>query len=198
LLSPGGRYLSVFDISRQLLRFYDTESAAPAGQVALPRFEPAGPMNCESVAFSPDGREVAAMFFYNSHHHLACWDLAGGKLVDRVDFGGNLRLILGASTAYLFTPLEWFPGQTRWLVYGQGIVDRHVGKVIWMIPDEPNRYRYGVRHVVGDDSVLTVTTDRDKFVLRSVQLPIAEIDRAAQIHADTKTIHADTNKPIGL
>jgi hypothetical protein len=185
-LSPGGRYLAVFDKSRLLLRFYDIESAAPAGQLPLPPFEPAGPMNCECVAFSPDGREVAAMFFYNSNHHLACWDLTAGKLVDRVDFGGNLRAILGAPFAYLFTPLEWFPGQARWLVYGQGIVDRHAGKLIWTIPDEPNRYRYGLRHVAGDDCVLSVVNEGSKFVLASVQLPLAEIDRAAQSPAGTK------------
>jgi len=185
-ISPGGRYLAVFDKSRLLLRFYDIESAAPAGQVPLPRFEPAGPMNCECVAFSPDGREVAAMFFYNSNHHLACWDLTAGKLVDRIDFGGNLRAILGAPFAYLFTPLEWFPGETRWLAYGQGIVDRHAGKLIWKIPDEPNRYRYGLRHVASDDCVLSVVNEGSKFVLASVRLPLAEIDRAAQSRPDTK------------
>ena len=185
-ISPGGRYLAVFDKSRLLLRFYDTESAAPVGQLPLPAFEPAGPMNCECVAFSPDGREVAAMFFYASNHHLACWDLTAGKLIDRIDFGGNLRAILGAPFAYLFTPLEWFPGQTRWLVYGQGIVDRHAGKLIWKIPDESNRYRYGMRHVASDDGVLSVVNEGSKFVLASVRLPLAEIDRAAQSRPGTK------------
>jgi hypothetical protein len=126
------------------------------------------------------------MFFYNSNHHLACWDLAAGKLVDRIDFGGNLRAILGAQFAYLFTPLEWFPGQARWLVYGQGIVDRQAAKLIWKIPDEPNRYRYGIRHVASDDCVLSVVNEGSKFVLGSVRLPLAEIDRAAQIHAPAK------------
>jgi len=185
-ISPGGRYLAVFDKSRLLLRFYDIESAAPVGQLPLPRFEPAGPMNCECVAFSPAGREVAAMFFYNSNHHLVCWDLTAGKLVDRIDFGGNLRAILGAPFAYLFTPLEWFPGETRWLVYGQGIVDRQAGKLIWKIPDEPHRYRYGLRHVASDDCILSVVNDGSKFVLASVRLPLAEIDRAAQSRPGTK------------
>jgi hypothetical protein len=179
-ISPGGRYLAVFDKSRLVMRFYNTLLGGTVGQLSLPPFEPAGPMNCECVAFSPDGREVAALFFYNSHHHLACWDLAAGKLVDRVEFGGNLRLILGAPQAYLFAPLEWFPNQARWLVYGQGIVDRHAAKLIWTIPDELNRYRYGIRHVASDDCVLSVITEGDKFVLGSVRLPLAEIDRAVQ------------------
>jgi hypothetical protein len=126
------------------------------------------------------------MFYYNSYSHLACWDLRAGKLVDRIDFGGNLRAILGAPAAYLFAPLEWFPGQTRWLVYGQGIVDRRARKLIWSIPDEPNRYRYGIRHVASDDCVLSVITDGGRFVLQSVQLPLADIDRAAKVHPQGK------------
>jgi hypothetical protein len=180
-VSPDGGYLAVFDKSRLLLRFYDIGSALPAGQLSLPPFEPAGPQNCECVAFSPEGGEVAALFSYNGHSHLACWDLHRRHLVERIDFGGNLRTILGARLAYLFAPLEWFPGQSRWLVYGQGIVDRHAGKLIFTIPDEPNRMRYGIRHVAGPDSVLSVTDEGGKFVLGRVRLPLAEIDRAAEV-----------------
>ena len=200
-ISPDGRYLAVFDKSRLVLRFYSTDSGLPAGQLPLPAFEPAGPMNCECVAFSADGREVSALFYYNSHSYLACWNLQAGRLVDRIDFGGNLRAILAARGAYLFAPLEWFPDQTRWLVYGQGIVDRHTvdphavdrhagnrqtGKLIWTIPNEPNRYRYGIRHVAGSDCLLSVMNEGQKLVLGSVRLPLADIDRAAQIHGDEK------------
>jgi hypothetical protein len=180
-VSPDGRYLAVFDKSRLLLRFYDIGSALPAGQLSLPPFEPVGPQNCECVAFSPEGDEVAALFSYNSHSHLACWDLHRRHLVERIDFDGNLRAILGARLAYLFAPLEWFPGQSRWLVYGQGIVDRHAGKLIFKIPDEPNRMRYGIRHVAAPDRVLSVTDEGGKFVLGSLRLPLAEIDRAAEL-----------------
>jgi hypothetical protein len=179
-VSPGGRYVAVFDKSRLMLRFYNTERTVAVGQLPLPPFAPAGPMNCECVAFSPDGQEVAALFYYNSHSHLACWNVRSGKLVDRVDFGGSLRTILGAPQAYLFAPLEWFPSRARWLVYGQGIVDRRAGKLIWIIPDEPNRYRYGIRHVVSDDCVLSVANQAGKLELGSLQLPLADIDRAAE------------------
>jgi hypothetical protein len=202
-ISAGGLYLAVFDKSRLLLRFYDTNSGSPAGQLPLPAFEPPFesplPMNCECVAFSADGREVAALFSYNQHSYLACWDLKAGRLVDRIDFGGNLRAMLAARDAYLFPPLEWFPDQTRWLVYGQGIVDRHagnlksgdrhagnrnIGKLIWIIPDEPHRYRYGIRHVAGSDCVLSVMQEGQKLVLGSIRLPLADIDRQAKISAN--------------
>ena len=185
----GGRYLAVFDKRRLVLRFYDTISGSPAGQLPLPPFEPAAPMNCECVAFSADGREVAALFYYNLHSYLACWDLRAGRLVDRIDFGGNLRTILAARDAYLFPPLEWFPDQTRWLVYGQGIVDRHAsnrktGKLIWITPNEPHRYRYGIRHVAGSDCVLSVMNEGQKLVLGSIRLPLADIDHQAKISVD--------------
>ena len=63
------------------------------------------------------------------------------------------------------------PAKLRWLVYGQGIVDRQAGKLIWKIPDESNRYRYGMRHVASDDCVLSVINEGSKFVLASVRLP---------------------------
>jgi hypothetical protein len=190
-ISPGGRFLAVFDKSRLVLRFYNTDALVPAGQFSLPPFEPAGPMNCECVAFSPDGREVAALFSYNGHWHLACWDLGAQKLVDRIEFEGNLRASLGARFAYLFAPLEWFGGQKRWLVYGQGIVDRYAGKLVWTIRDEPNRYRYGIRHVASDDCVLSVVNEGDRLVLASIALPLADIDRAAQVSPAGKGLPAE-------
>ncbi len=190
-ISPGGRFLAVFDKSRLVLRFYNTDVLVPAGQLSLPPFEPAGPMNCECVAFSPDGGEVAALFSYTGHWHLAGWDLGAQKLVDRIEFEGNLRASLGARFAYLFAPLEWFPGQQRWLVYGQGIVDRHAGQLIWKIPDEPNRYRYGIRHVASDDCVLSVVNEGGGLVLASIPLPLADIDRAAQASPAGKGLPAE-------
>lgn len=177
-LSPGGRFLAVFDKSAHLVRFYETESGVPAGQLGLPAIEPAGPMNCECVAFSPDSSEVAALLSYNNRSYLACWDLRTGRLAQRIDFGGDLRRILGARFAYLHTPLEWFPNGKRWLVHGQGIVSRHPGKLTSALPDEPNRWRYGLRHVVGDDCVLSVAEEKGAFVLASLRPPTEFVDPA--------------------
>ena len=178
-ISPGGGYVAVFDKAKQMLRFYDARTGERAGEIVLPPFQPLGPMNCECVAFSPDGREVAALFFYNGHSHLGCWDLRDGHLQSRIDFGGSLRAILASRFAYLYAPLEWFPNGKRWLVYGEGIVDRAAGKLMWKIPDELNRMRYGIRRVVSDDCVLSVMHEKDGLVLGSLTLPMAHIDRAA-------------------
>jgi hypothetical protein len=179
-ISPGGRYLAVYHRrGPSAIRFYDTESGVQSGQLTLPPIEPAGPMNCGGVVFSPDGREVAALFDYNGAWHLVCWDLHHGKVVERIEFGGNLLQILGARFAYLYGPLEWFPDRTRWLVYGQGIVDRNRHKLIWNIPDEPNRMPHGIRHVASADYVLSVVQEKSGFVLGGLHLPLKEIDRVA-------------------
>jgi len=179
-ISPGGRYLAVYHRrGPSAIRFYDTDSGVQSGQLTLPRFEPAGPMNCPGVAFSPDGREVAALFDYNGAWHLVCWNLQNGKVADRVEFGGNLLRILGARFAYLYGPLEWFPDQTRWLVYGQGIVDRTRHKLIWKIPDEPNRMPHGIRRIARADCVLSVVQEKKSFVLEALLLPLNDINRVA-------------------
>jgi hypothetical protein len=173
-ISPGGRFLAVYDKSALVLRFYDVERGTPAGQLTPPPWVPAGAIACECIAFSPDRREVAALFYYNSRSYLACWDLNGGRLVDRIDFHGHLRMILGAPLPYLFAPLEWFPDGKRWLLYGQGVVARGTGKVLSIIPDEIGRMRYGSRHVAGDDCVLSVVNEKGLFVLTSLPLPLQE------------------------
>ena len=111
-ISPGGRYVAVFHHNQVLpgmLRFYDVQSGTPAGQLPLPRFEPAGPTVCEGVAFAPDGREVAALFHYRGQTQLVCWDLHQGWLTDHIAFDANLRMIIGASLAYPFAALNGFP-----------------------------------------------------------------------------------------
>ena len=47
-----------------------------------------------------------------------------GKSTLQIDFGEPLLVALKAPQAYLHSPLEWFPKGNRWLVHGQGIVDR--------------------------------------------------------------------------
>jgi hypothetical protein len=175
-LSPGGRFLAVFDKTRFLLRFYDTESGTPAGQLASP-FKSATATQCECIAFSPDGREVAALLLDRGDSFLACWDVRTGGVTSRINFGGNVRASLSSPFAYLYAPLEWFPDARRWLVCGQGIVDRHAGKFTSILPDEPNRWRFGLRHVIANDCVLSVAEEKAGFVLASLRPSPQNVER---------------------
>jgi hypothetical protein len=181
-LSPGGRYVVVFDKRNQTLSFYDIPMGGAAGERSLP-FGEEGTRSCEGTAFSADGSEVAALLIHNGDTILVCWNLGTGRVVDQIDFQGNLRTILASQLPYLYAPLEWFPDGKRWLVYGQGIVDRRIGKLTSKLPDEPNRWRFGMRHVVGDDCVLSVVEENDHFALVSLRVGQQNVEHAAPAQA---------------
>jgi hypothetical protein len=185
-VSPGGRYVVVFDKKNSSFRFYDIEISTVAGELSWP-FGKGDSKACEGVAFSPDGREVAALVTHNGDTALVCWSLGSGLPADQIDFQGNLRTILASPLPYLYAPLEWFPDGKRWLVYGQGIVDRRARKLTSKLPDEPNRWRFGMRHVVGDDCVLSVIEENDHFVLASLRVAPQNVEHAAPTEARADT-----------
>lgn len=184
-VSPGGRYIVVFDKKSHALILYDIAMGAIAGELSWPLAQ-RSTKTCECAAFSPDGRDLAALLTQNGDTYLACWTLGSGRLSDRIDFQGNLRMTLASPLPYLYAPLEWFPDGMRWLVYGQGIVDRRTQKLSSQLPDEPNRWRFGMRHVVGDDCVLSVIEEKDQFVLASLRVGPQNVERAVprQARAD--------------
>ena len=185
-VSPGGRYVVVFDKRSLCLRFYNLEIGSVAGELSWPLGK-RGTNACEGVAFSPDGREVAALVTHNGDSSLVSWLLGSGRQADQIDFQGDLRAILASPLPYLYAPLEWFPDGKRWLAYGQGIVDRRAKKLTSKLPDEPNRWRFGMRHVVGDDCVLSVIEENDHFALASLRVAPQNVEHAAPIEARADT-----------
>jgi hypothetical protein len=182
VVSPGGHYVVVFDKTSRALRFFDLAFGTEVGDLSWP-LRPEGSKSCECVAFSPDGREIAALMTHNGDTYLVCWGLGSGRVVDRIDFQGNLRAQLASRLPYLYAPLEWFPDGKRWLVDGQGIVDRRTRKLVATLPDEPNRWSFGLRRVVGDDCVLSVVEEKDHFVLASLRVGPQNVERASPVQA---------------
>jgi hypothetical protein len=171
-LSPGGRYLAVIHNlgNEKVIKVFDLRSAAAAGQIAVPKTDPSGNRVTGSLMFSADGIELAGLFEGPFASQLLCWSLADGALVEQIDFGGNVRGIMQAP-AYVHAPLDWFPGRQRWLVCGQGIVDRASRKLAGIIPEDPSHKPGAIRRVVSANGVVGVVKDGTRYALGNIKLP---------------------------
>jgi hypothetical protein len=120
-IAPGGRFVALADRAAVDVR----ELLAGGNVKSLPLPGPRGAFALEArkLAFSPDGSELAGLFFDQPRSwRLVCWDLRrSGQPVD-LALGEDLGLKGEAS--YKGAPLEWLPDRSGWLLYGQVVVDR--------------------------------------------------------------------------
>jgi hypothetical protein len=182
-LSPGGRSLAAFstDPALRAIRIHDLLSDTAAGELLLSEETRSAEVVCNALAFSPDGRELAGLFEFNRISQLLCWNVADGEQVVQIDFGAPVRAILNATVAYLHHPLDWFPDRGRWLVYGQGVVDRDAGRLIWIIPEAAALVPRGIRRVIDQDRVLAVFKREGGNVLGILPLPLADLQQVADV-----------------
>jgi hypothetical protein len=163
-VSPGGAWLAV--VTPESLWLWDLKKGTAAGQRALPWNGANWLFPCRGLSFSPDGRELAALFQVSGQSRLVCWDVAGGEPVVDVTFPA-LRLWVGTEVAYKGHVLGWVGDRRGWLVYGQMFIDRTANKVGpppsgLLAADQPFRRMVGPDHVatlpggLGGKKVLTV------------------------------------------
>jgi hypothetical protein len=177
-LSPGGRFLAVIHNlpNGKIIKVFDLQTGSPSGWIAVPNIAAPGTQVQGSLAFSADGAELAALFEGPFFAQLLCWSVADRSLVEQIDFGGSVRGILQATVPYLNKPLDWFPDRRRWLVCGQGIVDRSSRKLAAVIPEDPTFKPGAIRRVVSDDGIVGVVKDGTRYALGKVPVPTPNAD----------------------
>jgi hypothetical protein len=169
-VSPGGNYLAV--VTPEALSLWDLRNGTPAGRHALPWNEGNWLFPCRGLSFSPDGRELAALFQVGGKSRLVSWNVQTGMPLNTVIFP-ELRPSPGAEVAYRGHVLGWVGQRRGWLLYGQMFVGRDdkVGPPPpgLLAPDQPFRRLVGTDHIatlpagLGGNKVLTVAPfDPDK------------------------------------
>jgi hypothetical protein len=92
-----------------------------------------------------------------------------GGLGSHVEVEGSLQELLHAGEWRGGRALEWFPNRQRWLVYGQGVIDRAAGKLVWTLPElESGATQLG--HVLDDEHLLVLGMEKQEAALVPVEV----------------------------
>lgn len=123
-VSPGGKYLAA--LMGNVLVAHDLATGQCVGAVEFP--EAAFPLNyhCDSLHFSSDGRELAAVSVpqgqSNGDGNILCWDWTTGHLRSRMAISAETVADSRSSSFGSAFPrpwLQWLPDRSGWVVFGR-------------------------------------------------------------------------------
>ncbi len=188
-VSPAGRYLACVDQGK--LSIYDLSTGASAGESVAPRKPGALGGSAPTLAFSPDGLELAALFDHPAPQ-VVVWDLAKGAVVKNHELARNLRQLVPPSTTYQHNSLEWLPDRSGWLLYGFFLVDAVSGAPVWTVPATlESGFTAGPRRLLSTKHLAMATGKGKDRQVQIVSLPRNLID------AGVKTARAGENPLTG-
>ncbi|MAG94022.1 MAG: hypothetical protein CMJ48_09760 [Planctomycetaceae bacterium] len=179
-VSPGGRFAAAVvnddDSNKSVLRIYDLDAGKLAGGISLQSYAEATNLMCESLAFSPDGSELAGVlktYADGGKQWLVGWDMKSGKPAFEHDVATDLqtKAVSGTNSS---PHVRWFPDGKWLLLFGRYIFDREVGGPIWRVPDD-KELTGEATNVAGNNQVLVVSGPHKKRRVHTITLPRDEI-----------------------
>jgi len=170
-VSPGGRYLAAYCGEARRLGIYDTRNGLRAAWLKTDEDlrEPT------SLAFSSDGRELAAWYSSFRKQVMLVWDLTSGKQVVAHHFEENPRV---EAPTYKGRALQWLTDGSGWLFYGAAIMDRESGQVVWRDEAPAVGSRLLPRSVVDQGHMLVFRGGDENTTVSLVPLPAGTIAAA--------------------
>jgi WD40 repeat protein len=173
-ISPGGKHLAVPRRDGKRVLVFDLSSGAQVGDAMTPLDRDFSHPNPTGVAFSPDGKSLAALFQFAFKYRLCTWEMGTGKgklhpqLVH--EEGGMLGM------GYEGHPLEWLGDSSCLIAFGQFFLDPTSGKLVWNLPK-----KFGdnsPRRVFGTTKVASVKGEFNNRQLIVEDLPRDQLDTA--------------------
>lgn len=184
-ISPGGKFLAVFAGGNKLV-VGDLDSGKPAGELVMGSvWDNNASPSVLAMEFSPDGQELAALFDVPGAKgsNLVVWDVGSARTISSLTFTGQLSNQVKRSSAYEKPIIQWFPDRSKFLVYGAGVVDRASGGLVWQVPNDNKLDRDGPRRVLSDSLIAVVGGERSNRSLTTVEVPLEELRRGAEMIA---------------
>jgi hypothetical protein len=165
-VTPDGRYLAavahehlvVYDIrsGREAMRMKDPPENPPAPAGAGPVAKAAVPArganlsaiflfaSTGSIEFSPDGKELVAVFGVGGSTRMVCWDTRGTITLD--------QFVPVQTKAFDEDQAQWLPDGSGWLVGGRVIIERKGKRAVYIFPvprgDTPRHHFLDNEHLV--------------------------------------------------
>jgi WD40 repeat protein len=122
--SPGRKYVAYLTDAE--LRVVELEKGKLVGS------QPAKGL-CNGMAFSPDGTELAGLFFAAPGGRLIVWDFAKGEVVvEHALPSGPTFKTPGWGDAGARS-IDWLPDGSAWLLAGHALVNRKDGRWVWSV-----------------------------------------------------------------
>jgi hypothetical protein len=176
--SPGRKYVAYLTDAE--LRVVELEKGKLVGSQAAKGL-------CNGMAFSPDGTELAGLFFGAPGGRLIVWDLAKGEVVvEHALPSGPTFKTPGWGDAGARS-IDWLPDGSAWLLAGHALVNRKDGRWVWNVfapayKDANGKmmsnaliYSQAVR-LLDNDHALAALKARTGGRLEVVDLPWPQID----------------------
>jgi serine/threonine-protein kinase len=165
--SPDGKLLAI--PGGNLLALQELRPGARPTVLAMPKQRGSFAPNCRKLVFTADGTELAGLFeepFIGLR--VVSWDLKRGAV------SKDHPIAKGTVQHEFFypreaSPLEWLPGRSGWLVYGQALIDYQNGNVRGRM-QPPNTHRQNAIWVLTGTYAVEVS-DRE---VRIITLPQAK------------------------
>ncbi len=172
-ISPNRKYLALAskDCDRALV--YDLATGALAGEALLPEKNLSG---FHGVAFSPDGKSLAAIYDKSGASHFITWDTETGKVREDHKSSKDLKFIATLGINYDGPPIEWLDDSSGWLIFGTMLVEAKGVALYWTIKataQDNLQYR-----LFGTERVARVTNTPQGKTLKWEKLPADQLAAA--------------------
>lgn len=177
--SHGGKYAAVYrkKQNEQAVQFYDLDTGELVGAAGVPLqggnsfWTP----SCHALMFSPDGEELAGLFEESfSGKYFYVFNLKDGEVAFQYKLEDGDNPWWPEANA---TPIQWFPLKNRWLLFGNLLLDRKVGKIVWKFSNDQNLA--ASRRILNDAMMMGVTLENNKPTLTSFPVEEDKIAKSA-------------------
>ena len=145
--SGNRKYLAAISGWEATLVIIDLASGDTLAQEPVPK------ETCLGLAFSPDGKALAAAFEHFGKNRIVVWNAADGGELSNQQTSEKADKIESPAW-YDGEGLSWLPDQSGFLILGHAIVDRISGKRVHTLPFDDHNFNVGPRRFVDNERML--------------------------------------------
>lgn len=179
--SPGGKHIAVVHNKdwKEVVTLFDLEDGSPVGDLALPGYDIGWWIKVVGLAFSHDGKELAAVLDGWHCSKIVIWNVEDGEIVDHMTFKEKLKDLVLGDRRIGAMPIQFFPGGQRLLAYEHGLIDRQAGAIVWQVPASSVNFP-GKRFALDDSHLTVIDASGNSGFVTVYELPEEKIAKSTE------------------